>query len=96
VITKPGIAAAVHYVSHGTPVRADGSQAFTSCCRAALVTEVHKDGQQDIGLCVLNPTGIFFQERVSRDELPPFDRICRGERTEHLGGTWHWPRPECG
>lgn len=30
----------VHYVSHGTPVREDGTQAFTSVCRSAIVTEV--------------------------------------------------------
>jgi hypothetical protein len=30
----------VHYVSHGTPVRPDGSQAYTPACRAAILTEV--------------------------------------------------------
>lgn len=30
----------VHYVSHGTPVKSDGTQAYRSVCRAAVVTEV--------------------------------------------------------
>lgn len=37
---NPSVGRAVHYVSHGSPIRADGSQAFTSRCRAATVTEV--------------------------------------------------------
>lgn len=30
----------VHYVSWGTPIRDDGTQAYTSQCRSATVTEV--------------------------------------------------------
>lgn len=37
---KPTVGRIVHYVSHGTPPREDGSQAFPSACRTALVTEV--------------------------------------------------------
>lgn len=37
---QPSIGHIVHYVSHGTPVREDGTQAFTKQCRAALITEV--------------------------------------------------------
>ncbi|MGH3783156.1 MAG: hypothetical protein ACRDZY_08370 [Acidimicrobiales bacterium] len=29
----------VHYVSHGTPLRPDGTQVYTCQCRAAVVTE---------------------------------------------------------
>lgn len=36
----PAVGQIVHYVSYGTPVRADGSQAYTSRCRAAIITEV--------------------------------------------------------
>jgi len=54
----PSIGRIVHYVSHGTPVQADGSQVFGSQCRAATVSEVGEDGQ--VGLVVLNPTGLFF------------------------------------
>lgn len=37
---KPSVGRLVHYVSHGSPVRLDGTQAFTSTCRAAVITEV--------------------------------------------------------
>lgn len=30
----------VHYVAHGTPIREDGTQAYPSACRAAMITEV--------------------------------------------------------
>lgn len=81
----PWISANVHYVSHGTPPRADGSQAFTSECRAAIVTAVPEPTQDDDGvnvfasLCVLNPTGFFFHQYVIQDEA------------DHTAGTWHWP-----
>lgn len=55
---QPSIGRVVHYVSHGTPVRADGSQAFTAQCRAAIITEVGENGV--IGLAAINPTGFFF------------------------------------
>jgi hypothetical protein len=74
---KPSVGRTVHYVSHGTPPRADGSQAYTSECRAAIVTIVNPDGT--VGLCVLNPTGQFFNSSIS------------GDFTEKSGGTWHWP-----
>lgn len=37
---KPSVGRVVHYVSHGTPVQPDGSQAYASECRAATVTAV--------------------------------------------------------
>jgi hypothetical protein len=61
---QPTVGRIVHYVSHGTPKRADGTQAFTSQCRAAVVTEVDDTEQGRvigrIGLVALNPTGMFF------------------------------------
>jgi hypothetical protein len=78
---KPSVGRIVHYVSYGTPVQPDGSQALTSQCRAAVVTELGDDQLTPnplVSLCVLNPTGQFFNRDV------PFD--------EGLGGgTWHWP-----
>ena len=73
----PTVGMITHYVSHGTPVKPDGSQAFTSECRAAIITEATGGGK--VGLCVLNPTGLFFNRGVPQDE------------TGHAGGTWHWP-----
>jgi len=37
---KPSVGRIVHYVSHGTPVLEDGTQAYTAQCRAAIVVEV--------------------------------------------------------
>lgn len=85
---QPTVGRVVHYVSHGTPPKADGSQAFTSQCRAAIVAEVTNLGgpyanpedlpSEPVTLCVLNPTGLFFNE-AEHDE------------DGHAGGTWHWP-----
>lgn len=76
---KPSVGRVVHYVSHGTPPRADGSQAYTSECRAAVITQV---GDGTVGLCVLNPAGMFFREAVE----PGTNFI-----DELHNGTWHWP-----
>ncbi|MGA5764489.1 hypothetical protein [Nonomuraea bangladeshensis] len=73
----PSVGRIVHYVSHGTPPREDGTQAYTSECRAAIVTETNTS--DTVGLCVLNPTGQFFNRTVTHDE------------DEKRGGTWHWP-----
>lgn len=84
---KPSVGRIVHYVSHGTPVRADGSQAFDSQCRAAIVTSVKND--TTAGLCVLNPTGLFFHEECFfvGEHGPGYVE----ETGAYPGGTWHWP-----
>ncbi len=85
---RPTVGRVVHYVSHGTPVREDGTQAYRSECRAAIITEVpYADGDdpeiaESVGLCVLNPTGQFFNTGVPHQE--PEDDLL-------VGGTWHWP-----
>jgi hypothetical protein len=78
---KPTVGRIVHYVSHGTPVREDGTQAFPSVCRAAIITEVNGP-ITTVGLAVLNPTGLFFHES------------CLQYEGDHAGGTWHWPEFE--
>jgi hypothetical protein len=80
---KPTVGRIVHYVSFGSPVREDGSQAYESECRAAIVTEVPEgvENPQTVGLCVLNPTGMFFNRTVPHHD--------GGETL--AGGTWHWP-----
>lgn len=73
---RPSVGRIVHYVSYGTP----GGE-YTSECRAAVITEVHPNpyhGAQAVGLCVLNPTGIFFHASEQDEETK-------------AGGTWHWP-----
>lgn len=38
-MSLPRIADKAHYVAHGTPIQPDGTQAYPSVCRAAIVTE---------------------------------------------------------
>jgi hypothetical protein len=76
----------VHY-DFGTP----GGE-YTSQCRAATITAAVPVTDMDraqaeieswdyipeiVDLCVLNPTGLFFNQRVMQDEI--------GQR----GGSWH-------
>lgn len=77
----PSIGRIVHYVSHGSPMFSDGTQAYTSECRAAVITEVGEETGfgKLVGLCVLNPAGQFFDRAVEQDE------------DNRRGGTWHWP-----
>ena len=79
----PSVGRIVHYVSHGTPIREDGTQAFTAKCRAAIVSEVDEAEAFRVGLVVLNPTGHFFHALDSGG--------CMADFTENQGGTWHWP-----
>lgn len=83
---KPSVGRVVHYVSHGTPTRPDGTQAFTQECRAAIITGVHHmygDVMDTVDLCVLNPTGFFFNQKCERHETT--------DAGLDAGGTWHWP-----
>jgi hypothetical protein len=73
----------VHYVSHGTPVREDGTQAYTAKCRAAIVTEVSAANPDRVGLAVLNPSGEFFHPLASGG--------CVKDEAGISGGSWHWP-----
>jgi hypothetical protein len=69
---KPSVGRAVHYQSYGTP----GGE-YESVCRAATITEVIDD--VTIGVCVMNPEGLFFKQGVHQQEFG------------FAGGTWHWP-----
>lgn len=81
---RPSVGRVVHYVSHGTPVRGDGSQAFSATCRAATVTEVDADDPGRVGLVVLNPTGQFFHPLIAGGSV-------HAEAETAVGGSWHWP-----
>jgi hypothetical protein len=81
----PRINMAVHYVSHGTPIRPDGTQAFSARCRAAIITEVDPDDSRRVGLMVANPTGLFF--RSLAEGGCHYDN--GGADREWKGGTWH-------
>jgi hypothetical protein len=77
----------VHYVSHGTPLREDGSRAFEPQCRAAVVTEVDPDDPGRVGLAVLNPTGFFFHPLAAGG----CTHVAVDEQQAPAGGSWHWP-----
>ncbi len=73
---QPTIGRVVHYQSYGTP----GGE-YLPEPRAAIVTtvaEVNDDRHQRVGLAILNPTGLFFDQSVpySQDPQP---------------GHWSWP-----
>lgn len=69
---KPSVGRIVHYQSYGTP----GGE-YLPEPRAAIVTAV-LEFPGDVSLCVLNPSGMFFNERVEYAETP-------------TPGCWNWP-----
>lgn len=80
----PSVGRIVHYVAYGTP----GGEFPAGVCRAAIVTEIGTDWDdttgeptqtKTVGLCVLNPTGQFFNRGLTQDE------------ETKRPGTWHWP-----
>lgn len=82
----PMLGETVHYVSFGTPPRADGSQAYPSVCRAATVTEYAVE-VDTAGLCVINPTGLFF--RSLADGGAPYGDSAQPGSFHFLGDcTW--------
>ena len=90
---KPSVGRIVHYVSYGTP-----AGEYRSECRAAIITEVpallatHTD-EPPVGLCVLNPTGQFFNRAVPYHEGDTSHDHAGGEiaAKSYRGGSWHWP-----
>lgn len=65
----PSVGRIVHYVSYGTP----GGE-FSKACRAAIVTAVRdgepvpEHGAPYVDLCVLNPSGVFFDRQIGFDD----------------------------
>ncbi|MCW2092503.1 UNVERIFIED_ORG: hypothetical protein M2328_005783 [Rhodococcus erythropolis] len=70
---KPSIGRIVHYQSYGTP----GGE-YLPEPRAAVITctydeppELADPTKTHVGLCILNPTGMFFNQLVPFAESPP-------------------------
>jgi hypothetical protein len=91
----PSVGRIVHYVSHGSPIRGDGTQAYSRQCRAAIITEILGDPAGTdtmVNLAVLNPQGLFFDHATMHHEAPETeDQAPGGGALNHPGGTWHWP-----
>lgn len=70
----PSVGRVVHYIAYGTP----NGEFPAGQKRAAIVTQVHEtqNPESDIGICVLNPNGFYFNELVSFGTDP---------------GQWCWP-----
>jgi hypothetical protein len=81
---QPSVGRMVHYMARGS---ADG--VFPPVCRVAVITEVDELGTRPehgiphVGLCVINPTGLFFHPLADRGGL----KYDEGKAP----GTWHWP-----
>jgi len=65
---KPTVGRVVYYKSYGTP-----NGEYKSEDRAAIITAIKND--TTVSLCVLNPTGMFFNEYVEQGQE---------------GGQWDW------
>lgn len=74
---KPSVGRIVHYQAYGTP----GGE-FPSVARAACITEVGENGDGKdpsiVGLCVMNPQGLFFNRNMKYADPP-------------APGCWNWP-----
>jgi hypothetical protein len=74
LVSVPSVGRMVHYIAYGTP----GGEFPAGVPRAATITEVDMPGHpySSVGLCVMNPTGLFFNRSVPYGEGP---------------GCWCWP-----
>jgi hypothetical protein len=80
---KPSVGRVVHYQSHGSPNGQHKSEP-----RAAIITSVREDiGKEGsagpgrdgfVDLCVLNPSGMYFDRATPYSETPQ-------------PGHWNWP-----
>ena len=70
----PSVGRVVHYQSHGTP----GGE-YLPEPRAAIIAKIGDDlSGSRVGLVVMNPTGMFFNQDVPYSEDPK-------------PGHWNWP-----
>lgn len=69
-VITPTVGRMVYYKSYGTP-----NGEYKSVDRAAVITEVVDAEAEIVSLCVLNPTGFFFNQNLKRGQE---------------GGQWDW------
>lgn len=77
----PTVGRIVHYQSHGSPNgqhKSEPRAAVVTAVRDVPVIEDPGVTAVEVDLCVLNPTGLFFNQRV------PFS-------PEPQAGCWSWP-----
>lgn len=77
---KPSVGRIVHYRALGS---ADGRFPVGECRAAVITAVIEKDDngkplENVVSLCILNPTGMYFNDVVFFSK-------------EETGGTWHWP-----
>jgi hypothetical protein len=74
---KPTVGRTVHYQSYGSP----GGE-YKSLPRAAIITQTQAENpllsETIVGLAILNPTGMYFNEKTPYAEVP-------------TPGHWSWP-----
>lgn len=87
---RPSVGRIVHYVSFGTP----GGE-YQSECRAAIIAAVPaarwEGDAQPVDLVVLNPTGMFFNQRCAHDAGSDVGGVEVPVHHVYPGGSWHWP-----
>jgi len=76
-ISKPTIGRIVLYKSYGSP-----NGEYTPQLRAAIVTLVSEKDPTVVGLCITNPTGLFFNDRVNYGKRE--GQWCYPERSEEM------------
>jgi hypothetical protein len=73
---NPHIGQIVHYVPLVTIPKV--STQYASRCRAAIITDYHRDNPETVTLAILAPNGLTFEQVHHSDN-------------HWLEGTWHWP-----
>ncbi|GHH57830.1 hypothetical protein [Lentzea cavernae] len=104
VVQRPSVGRIVHYVSHGSPIREDGTQVFPSECRAAIVSEAGawiavatieaESFSRSEGRPIRHVEQWFYDDAVTLTVLHPTGssrHACKHDETNHASGTWHWP-----
>ena len=82
---KPSIGRIVLYQRHGSPNGQHKAEASP-----AIVTRVVDEHREVVDLCVLNPTGIYFDPGTRHDQLDGSPGMP-GAGGPWTPGTWRWP-----